>query len=180
VIKDSNNRIDRIKVYYELYSILPTSSDWIGFYKKGFENNYYITYKYVDPRVPFVDFEGPREITEYDFRYHSGSQSKYSDVVRSSLFAVENTDRVLAEFDGGVIAVSWDIHSQEKTTSDWVALFKVGETNNKNYIQYKYVDNNSNATVFIAPVEKGQYEVRYFSYNLGKYVDFRKSNVVVI
>jgi len=179
--RGNNNRITSIRVYYQIYSRIPTNSDWIALYKRGMENNYYVTYKYVDSRIPFVEFEAPREVYEYEFRYHSGSQPKTHDVVRSDVIYVENTDIIVAESDGGVIAVSWDIHSQEKTSSDWIALFKVTEANNRNFIgDYKYVDINSNATVFLAPTEPGEYEIRYFSYNVGRYTTFRKSNPVII
>jgi len=175
-----NNRIQKLKVYYQINSRKPSNSDWIALYKKGSENNYYITYKYIDTKFDYVEFDAPREILEYEFRYHSATQYKYQDLTRSEIINIENTDRVSAEIEGGIITVNWDIHSQEKTTSDWVGLFRVEELNNKNYVQYKYVDIHSNATIFALPKEKGTYEVRYFSYNLGKYNDFRKSYPIVI
>jgi len=180
IVMDDNNRVEKIKVFYQINSRTASNSDWIAFYKKDSENNYYISYKYIDTRIPFVEFECPREITEYEFRYHSSTQSKYQDLTRSKLFIVENTDIITAQIDGRMITVSWDIHSQEKTTSDWIGLFNVNETNNKNYLQYKYIDTYSNAAIFTIPRERGQFEVRYFSYNLGRYNDFRKSNQIIV
>jgi len=175
-----NNRIQKLKVNYQINSRNPSTSDWIALYKKGSENNYYIIFKYIDPKIPFVEFDTPREIMEYEFRYHSSTQSKYQDLTRSETIIIENTDIIHAEIEGKIITVNWDINSQEKTTSDWVGLFKIQELNNKTYIQYKYVDAHSNAVVFDTPNEKGTYEIRYFSYNLGKYTDFRKSNPIIL
>jgi len=176
-----NNRVQKLKVYYHINSRNTSNSDWIALYKKGSENNYYVTYKYVDTKVNYVEYDAPRDIMEYEFRYHSSTQSKYQDLTRSETINIENTDRINAEIEGGqIITVNWDISSQEKTTSDWVGLFKINEVNNKNYLQFKYIDAHSNATIFAVPKEKGTYEVRYFSYNVGKYNDFRKSDPIIV
>jgi len=66
------------------------------------------------------------------------------------------------------------VHSQTKTSWDWVGIFAVGAANTK-YLQYKYIDPHSTALTFDVPMAHGTYEARYFSYNLGKYADFRKS-----
>lgn len=80
---------------------------------------------------------------------------------------------------GGLVTVTWDIHSQPKSGWDWVGLFPVGTTNTK-YLAYKYIDVNTNSTFFEVPTQHGEYEVRYFSAALGKYVDFRKTKIFVV
>lgn len=74
-------------------------------------------------------------------------------------------------------------------------LFPVG-VSNKKYLDYHYIDMTTNAMVrgysplhhhlshmdqvFEKPRAPGTYEVRYFSYETGKYADFRKSNIILI
>jgi len=180
LIKDeSNGRIKNIKVFWDIHSVDPSTYDYVALYKHDALNYYYEEYKYVDLQNNFVIFEAPCSIDTFNIRYHSSSQSKYIDVARTDPIEILNTDIVTATVDNGLITVTWDIHSQPHTNWDWIGIYKKGTTINKNYIDYKYIDTTNKVLVFTVK-QAGEYEARYFSYRLGKYVDFRKSNTFVV
>jgi len=180
ITRENNSRMKKIAVSYEVHSLIPSSSDWIALYKKGSQNNNYISYNYISPKGVPIEFDAPKELSEYEFRYHSATFGKNVSVVSSPIFTVEDTDTVIVTIEGSIF-VRWDIHSQVQTTSDWVGLFKASEKNNGNYLESKYVNVSTNNTVFKIPKDKpGEYEVRYFSYYVGKYVNFKKSNIFVV
>lgn len=175
VVKDpSTQRPLTVRVHYEMRSVDVTPKDYIALYKTSAPNNAYVTYTYVDPTKNVVEIPAPAEIDQYEARYHSASKSRYADVARSNSFTVPNTDVVTAEIASGVLTVSWTIHSQPRSTWDWVGIFPKSAPNHK-YLAFKYVDPASSALVFDVPKEHGVYEARYFSNALGKYTDFRKS-----
>jgi len=152
----------------------------LQFIKKGSPNNQYITYKHIDKNNAIVEFDTPKEDGEYEFRYH---QSKYVDVVRSPLLVIENTDSVNIELkeNGKFVFVTWDIFSQTQSNRDWIAIYRPDEKNNRKYIkEFKYVDLVVGGILFESPTQPGEYEVRYFSYNLGSFTDFRKSRPFII
>jgi len=127
----------------------------------------------------YLSFEAPREIAQYNLRYHSSSLSKYIDIARSDSISIQNTDSVNVMVDGHIVKVSWDIYSQTKTAWDWVGIFEEG-SDNHTYLMCQYVDPKTDVLVF-QPVPSGKkYEARYFSSKVGKYVDFRKSPVFTI
>jgi len=189
---DKTGRIVKLRVRAVIHSVDPNVSDYVAVYRIDAPNNSYVSYAYYDHSRPFIEIPPPTAIGSYEVRFHSALQSKYADVCRSSTFHVENTDWVKAEVTPGLVAVSWDIHSQPKSTWDWVGIFRVGASNHQ-YVSYKYVLPDSSALVrsnsirvvamlahthpqtFDAPKEPGDYEVRYFSYHVGTYADFRKS-----
>jgi len=147
--------------------------------QKNSPNNYYVTFKYIDTKNAYLEFDSPKEIDEYDFRYHSATHGKTVSIVKSLSFIVQDTDTVSVTVEGPAIVVKWDINSQTQTTSDWVGLFKASEKNNSKYLDSKYVNLTTNNVTFNTK-EKGEMEVRYFSYNVGKYANFKKSNVFVV
>ena len=55
-------------------------------------------------------------------------------------------DVVTAEVAGGMVAVSFNIFSQPKSSWDWVGIFKVGAPNNT-FVAYSYVKADTNAVV---------------------------------
>lgn len=174
-IKDERTgRILKLRITAEIFSVAPSASDYVAIYSLGAPNNSYHSYAYYDHTKPYVELSAPTAIDSYEVRFHSAHQSKYADVCRSEPFHVQNTDWVKAEVAGGLVAVSWDIHSQPRSPWDWVGIFRVGAPSNK-YYAYKYIDTSSCALTFEVPTEPGEYEARYFSNNLGKYTDFRKS-----
>jgi hypothetical protein len=175
VTKDSaTQRPLLVRVRYEIRSVDVSPKDYIALYKNSASNNSYISYAYVDPAKNLVELPAPAEVDQYEARYHSATQSRYADIARSISFAVPNTDVVAAEIASGVLTVSWAIHSQPRSSWDWVGIFAKGSVNTK-YVTFKYIDSASSALVFEVPKEHGVYEARYFSNALGKYADFRKS-----
>jgi len=161
-------------VTWEIHSSDVTSYDYIALYKKDAPNNHYETYKYVDMKSGFLNFDAPKEVATYEFRYHCRGMRTVECAVSNSI-SIANTDSIVANINDGMIAVTWDIHSQSKTSWDWVGLYKSSENSNMNYLSYKFIDLSSNAMIFEKPKIPGQYEVRYFSFNVGRYTSFRKS-----
>jgi len=180
LIKDeTNGRIKSIKVQWIISSVDPSPYDYLALYKSEALNNSYICYKYIDPKNNHVVMDAPCEVETYNVRYHSSTQSKYTDIARSDSIQIENTDTVTATVTKSVVTVTWDIHSQPHTTWDWVGIYKKGITSNTNYVDYKYIDLNTKVLVFSVR-EAGEYEARFFSSRLGRYTDFRKSNAFVV
>jgi len=179
ITENNNARVKVIKVTWDIHSVDVSSYDYIALYKQDSLNNYYETFQYVDMKVGYLTFEAPREIAQYNLRYHSSSQSKYIDISRSDSISIQNTDSVNVMVDGHIVKVSWDIYSQTKTAWDWVGIFEEG-SDNHTYLICQYVDPKTDVLVF-QPVPSGnKYEARYFSSKVGKYVDFRKSPVFTI
>jgi len=171
-----NGRLKSIGVQWDIHSVDPANSDYIGLYKQESLNNYYENFQYIDVKSGFLIFDAPKEIAVYNLRYHSPSLSKYIDIARSEPISIQNTDSVNAVVNNGTVTVTWDIHSQPQTSWDWVGIFEV-EASNTTYLMFKYIDVNTNQAIF-QPIPLGKRcEARYFSSKLGKYVDFRKSSI---
>eukprot|EP01130_Rhizamoeba_saxonica_P019034 TRINITY_DN9752_c0_g1_i1.p1 TRINITY_DN9752_c0_g1~~TRINITY_DN9752_c0_g1_i1.p1 ORF type:complete len:648 (-),score=152.84 TRINITY_DN9752_c0_g1_i1:107-2050(-) len=175
-IRGEKNRLVTLKVSCDITSVQQHHNDYVGLYLINSPNGSYISYQYVNLKEPYLNFDAPYEIGTYNFRYHSYTTGLVASV--SQPFTVPNTDEVIASVDCGIISVYYDIHSVLSNSYDWIGIFKVGETNNKNYTTYKYIDRNSHILVFDMPRSSGQYEARYFSYSIGRYESFRKSDPI--
>lgn len=59
-----------LKVTWELLSVKPSGSDWIGIYKSSEENNkQYVTFKYIDPKQNWMLLNVPEQSGSYQVRY---------------------------------------------------------------------------------------------------------------
>jgi len=176
ILVDNTARVKSIKVTWDIHSVDVNSCDYIALYKQEALNNYYETFQYVDIKSDYLIFEAPKEIGCYNLRYHSASQSKYLDISRSDVIQISNTDLVSTVYSNGIVTVSWDIHSQPQTNWDWIGIFEEGASNTS-YVMFKYVEVNTSSTTFHPLPTGNKYEARYFSSKLGKYCDFRKSDI---
>jgi len=168
-----NERVKTIEVKWDILSIEPSTSDYIALYASSSFNNYYLSYKYIDMSSHTLFFEAPLGVGKYNLRYHHSGFSKYVDLVRSEDFEILNTDKLNVKVDGKTVTVSWDVHSQPVTSWDWIGVFKKDHgNNNKNYLEFKYVDIATKALIFVIN-EPGEYIAKYFSSKVGKYEDFR-------
>jgi len=171
------NRIKTFKLRWNIFSLLPSESDYVGLYELEAPNNFYMEYKYIDSSSGCIYFTAPTGIGKYQFRYHSASQSKYQDVIRSDPVEIKDTDIIEASLDGkNCVKVTWDIISQPKSSWDWIGIFECGATN-KNYVYSTYITNTQNDIIWvpITTLKTGFYEARYFSDKLGKYATFKIS-----
>jgi hypothetical protein len=175
-INDNSGFLARVKVTWDIDSVDMSSWDWIALYKAGASNNYYESYKYADQKNRVVEFEVPRTPGEYELRYHSKTQRRSRDLARSTAVIVVDRDEVSAMYEGGYIKVDWKIFSVDVTSSDWVGLYKTGESN---YIEFKYVDPRMGFVVFEKPAA-GTYEVKYYSAARPKSEYLKVSTPVVI
>jgi hypothetical protein len=195
-----------VKVKSEIYSEVVTSSDWIGLYRVGEHD--YMEYKYVNKSVsdsfPFIqhvhslspskcfllnycfmvdhkgeelEFVAPWRPGHYLVKYYS---KRAGDFIVTQPFEIEDNDKLSATVEGTAIRVKWEIKSTSVTASDWVALYRAEEENNKNYLTFKYVEPKQNFMLLNKPNETGRYEIRYFSAQLPKYEHLKRSNVIVI
>lgn len=170
----SDNSLQSLRLTWNILSVDVSSWDWVALYKDGAANNCYETYKYVDTKAGSLIFEAPRTPGKYQLRYHSKSQRRSRHVATTSVFEVEDRDQVTANFDGGYVKVEWSIHSVDTSASDWVGIYRVGETNNKSYVDYKYIDPRVGFVLFNRP-DSNNYEVRFFSATKPKYEDLKRS-----
>eukprot|EP01121_Diplochlamys_sp_Union-15-3_P000684 TRINITY_DN10569_c0_g1_i3.p1 TRINITY_DN10569_c0_g1~~TRINITY_DN10569_c0_g1_i3.p1 ORF type:complete len:149 (+),score=26.25 TRINITY_DN10569_c0_g1_i3:250-696(+) len=142
------------------------------------EDNDYIEYKYADIKLKQLIFNVPERPGTYEFRYHSKAQSKFVHVVKSVSFTVHNENRVYAEGEACFIKVTWNIQAPKISSSDWVAMYKVGSLP-KNHICWSYVDLKRNYVLFDKPPnQSGRYFVRYFSYSMPKFEPLVESSVL--
>jgi len=170
------NRIKALIVRWDIFSINISGSDYIGLYEIDALNNSYMEYKYIDLAAGYILFTGPVKSGKYQFRYHSGSQSKYQDITRSNPVEIKDTDFIKVTLDGNYVNVSWDIISQPKSSWDWIGIFQCGESN-KNYLYSSYIPPLKNTIIWEpeSTIKSGLYEARYFSDKLGKYTTFKIS-----
>jgi hypothetical protein len=164
-----------VKVKSEIYSEVVTSSDWIGLYRVGEHD--YMEYKYVNKSGEELEFVAPWRPGHYLVKYYS---KRAGDFIVTQPFEIEDNDKLSATVEGTAIRVKWEIKSTSVTASDWVALYRAEEENNKNYLTFKYVEPKQNFMLLNKPNETGRYEIRYFSAQLPKYEHLKRSNVIVI
>lgn len=172
VLKDGV--LHSLRVTWNVASEDISNWDWIALYKVGAANSYYESYQYVDSKAGHITYEVPRTPGRYELRYHSKAQRRSRHIAVSPVFEVIDRDAVTAKFDGGYIKVEWSIHSVDVSSSDWVGIYKIGESNNKSYVDYKYLDTKQGFLLFDRP-DSGAYEARFFSASKPKYEALKHS-----
>lgn len=175
----SDNSLQSLRVSWDIHSVDISNWDWVALYKEGAANNCYESYKYVDSGAGLIMMEPPRIPGRYELRYHSKSQRRSRHVAASPLFVVEDRDKVSAAFEGGYVKVEWRVFSVDVSPSDWVGLYRVGETNNKSYVDFKYIDVRLGFLLFDRP-DPSTYEARFFSASKPKYEAVKSSAAVLV
>eukprot|EP01129_Flabellula_baltica_P010072 TRINITY_DN4211_c0_g1_i2.p1 TRINITY_DN4211_c0_g1~~TRINITY_DN4211_c0_g1_i2.p1 ORF type:complete len:380 (+),score=48.64 TRINITY_DN4211_c0_g1_i2:551-1690(+) len=173
----SHNRIKNIILRPDLQSIKYSTTDWIGLYRT--ESESYDSYRYVNKQKTLI-FPAPRSPGNYQFRYHSSYKIRNEEIMRSEIFTIDNTDILEAVVEGNLVKVSWNISSQKQTTYDWIGLYNLTETSNRNYLQCNYINLSESSTIYPLPTSPGLYQFRYFSSAVGKYKSFLNSNTITI
>ncbi|KAF2078063.1 hypothetical protein CYY_000614 [Polysphondylium violaceum] len=160
----------------------PIYRDWIGIYSQNQRNKKYITTLYANTNGS-VTFKSPRAPGHYEIRYFA-HPTKYNEQAKHSFELVDN-DRIEISTPvaspGEAFRVEYTINTSPPSTSDWVGIFSVDETNNKNYILSKYTNGTGTGEInFTAPTQQGEYEARFFSYSKGKYIVHKVSNKITV
>jgi hypothetical protein len=175
----ADNSLQSLRVQWDIHSVDVSGWDWVALYQDGAANNCYESYRYVDVKSGSVVIEAPRTPGRYQLRYHSKSQRRSRHICASSTFEVEDRDIITAKFEGGYIKVEWRVFSVDVSPSDWVGIYRTGETNNKSYVDYKYVDPRLGFLLFDRP-DANTYEARFFSATKPKYEALKASTAVSI
>ena len=158
------------------------TSDWVALYKVGTaSNSSYISYKYIGGGTSgTLLFDAPSDAGQYELRYLF---SDYTSHATSNIITVNNPTVTLTASPatvtaGSTITVNWTAGSTRPTT-DWVGLYKVGETG-WSYLDYKYIGGGTSGSVsFTAPTTAGQYEFHYYVTS-SPTTSVKKSNVVTV
>lgn len=67
--------------------------------------------------------------------------------------------------EGDSIKVSWEIPSSRESSTNWIGMYKVDDSNSQ-HILWKYLDNDNEGTItFTAPSTEDEYEFRLFYNN---------------
>lgn len=139
------------------------------------------------PKPPSVTeklvFEAPRTPGDYVLRFFP-QRCKYTNVAASNNLRIENRDNILVtpvkdEKTNRLVTlqVAAQIHSVEPSSSDYIALYRLGATNNA-YITYAYYDRKKPFVTLPAPVEIDSYEVRFHAASQSKYADVCRSDPI--
>jgi hypothetical protein len=172
VAKNEQQVATSLAVKYDLQSEVPSASDWIGVYRAG--HNDYLEYKYVDMKEGQLQFNAPWRPGKYELKYYSKSAGS---VVMTKAFEIEDKDQLSVSIEGTALKVTWDLLSVKSTASDWIGIYKAGEENNKQYVTFKYIDPKQNWMLLNVPEQSGSYQVRYFTHQLEKYDDLKRTAV---
>jgi len=186
LVPDANK--GKVEVKYSLSSGALSAADWVGLYPAAEKNNRaYLAITYLKPIAPgsseSVTFDAPRTPGDYVLRFFP-KKCKYTHVASSNRLRVENRDLLLAEEvkdakTGRLLSlkVRAEVHSVEPSTSDYVALYRVGASNNS-YLTYAYYDRTKAPVELAAPTEVADYEVRFHAAAQSKYSDVCRSRPI--
>lgn len=131
-------------------------SDYVTIVEKGARPNTYINYAYTNGGNP-LKLSMPNDAGEYEVRYVLGSPRK---VLASAPITATAVEATLAAVDtiaaGEDFDVTWTGPGYD---NDWVTVVKP-DAGERGYINYAYT-RNGNPLTLKAPVEPGDYELRY-------------------
>jgi len=188
---ESDEKKNEVEVTFNLKGGELSSNDWFGLFNASECNNKnYITYHKVGALVSqstaSFRFPAPRLPGDYIIKFFP-NLCGYTHVARSNPLRIINKDKLNIELisdantNGRIkaIKVSWDIHSVDVNSYDYIALYKQEALNNY-YESFQYVDLKANCVIFEAPKEVTSFNLRYHSSTLSKYVDIARSDPIQI
>jgi len=192
LLEDPNNeKNSEIEVSYSLKGGELSYNDWFGLYNATETNNKnYITYHRIGDdngnSTNTFKLPAPRLPGDYNIRFFP-NLCGYNFVAKSNILRIMNKDKLDIEFikeDNTnerikCIKVSWDIHSVDPTSYDYIGLYKQSSLNNY-YENFLYIDLKSGHLLFDAPKEVDTYDFRYHSASQSKYIDIARSEPVII
>ena len=160
------NPLAEVTVSFTAPAGRPTT-DWIGLYRLGADNREYLWYRYANGATAgsFV-LSAPMEAGEYEFRYLANNG--WMDLVRSNTFRVNSGNYSLEATPalvspGGAVTVTWSAPPGSSST-DWIALYREGELENRNYLWPHWFYTGGAATgsrTITMPSTPGRYVFRY-------------------
>eukprot|EP01089_Gocevia_fonbrunei_P004391 TRINITY_DN1440_c0_g1_i1.p1 TRINITY_DN1440_c0_g1~~TRINITY_DN1440_c0_g1_i1.p1 ORF type:complete len:655 (-),score=193.12 TRINITY_DN1440_c0_g1_i1:24-1988(-) len=173
---------ESIKVKWSvLDDVDATTSDWIGIYKTGITSvKEYVTYYWVkttDLKQGELVFPSPSEFGEYEFKYCRSRGYEISGI-SESIIVGPLVDLAAFVTDDGKIEASFEQKAGKMHPNAWIALFSLGETENKKYINYNWISNSVDHTLIFDPHKAGSYELRFFP-SSRSYIDVARCSVVV-
>tara|TARA_B100000508_G_scaffold115566_1_gene94680 strand:- start:5290 stop:6123 length:834 start_codon:yes stop_codon:yes gene_type:complete len=62
---------------------------------------------------------------------------------------------------GDEIEVEWEVPDDEAGSQNWIGLFEYGDSNTS-YVEWTYINNDDNGTVYFTIDDEGDYDVRLF------------------
>ena len=157
-----------------------STTDWVGMFKAGASDSAYIAWKYTGGTASgSTTMTAPTGGGQYEFRYFLNNgfsrgavSNQFSVTVGYSL-----TASPAAVSAGANTTVSW-LAGTDRTTTDWVGLYKVG-TADSAYLWWRFTDGTASGNRSVPmPSTAGQYEFRYF--RQAGYVRLATSNVVEV
>jgi len=189
LVEDQDNEKNNlIEVTYTLKGGELSPDDWFGLYNANQNNNKtYITFHKIGKKLQSSSFQlpAPRTPGDYVVRFFP-SLCGYTFVSKSNSVRITNKDKLVLDLIkddnyGRIknVKVSWDIHSVDPSSYDYIALYK-HDSLNYYYEDYKYLDLQSGVLVFEAPTQVGTYNLRYHAASQSKYADIVRSDTIEI
>ena len=160
------------------------ANDWIGLFRVGDSNRDYHAFVFTNgAESGSADFIAPEGGGEFEFRYLL--RDGYNHVVKSGSFFVNVagysvTPSATTAAAGGSIDVSW-VAPEGSSSMDWVALYREGERENRNYLwsNWFYTGGAASGTRSMTmPTTPGRYVLRYLVDN--GYVHKAESVVITV
>jgi len=160
--------------------------DWIGIYKKGSNNNQFITYQYSAKTSGELSFNSKTlAIGEYELRMLAKNQYSTVKAVSSfKLVAKEDSDSEVIINNkaiiksGDPIVVSYK-NLLNRNQHDWIGIYKKGSNNNQ-FITYQYSAKTSGELSFNSKtLAIGEYELRMLAKNQYSVVKARSNFKIV-
>jgi len=153
---------------------------WIGMYSKGeTDNTKYRAFEWCPQSIHFsIKFEAYKT-GDWEFRYFP-TGSTYADVA-SVTVNVKGDDRVKLKLREDEVKVIYDVMSVD-TQRDalWCGLYLIGETDNRKFSKYRYVDKATGTLSFSAKgLAKGEYEARLFGNRVYEPVCKSRNTIVI-
>ena len=158
--------------------------DWIGLYRLGADNREYLWWTYANGATSgSFNLSAPMEAGEYEFRYLANNG--WIDLARSNSFRVNAANYTLqaaptAVSPGGTVTVTWSA-PDGSSSGDWIAVFREGEPENRNYLWEHWFYTGGTATGsrdITMPTSPGRYVLRYLLDN--GYTHVAESAVVTV
>jgi outer membrane protein OmpA-like peptidoglycan-associated protein len=152
---------------------------WLGIFKPNISlknASKYNSYVYINQNNE-IEMKAPTEVGEYQLRLYTNDPGDLIKTIKFNVNAV-NSDQYTLSIITNIIKPSHEFKVNVKTTykmdsSGWIGLFKsnVEASNATNYIDYKYTPNPyENTVTFTAPVEPGDYTIRFYSADPGQLI----------
>jgi hypothetical protein len=159
-----------------------STTDWVGLYAAGDAETSFLSFQYISSETSgTMTFAAPAPAGSYELRLFTNdgftrvATSNPVTVTAGNGYILTATQSTVNA--GDPLDVSWTAPGGRPST-DWVALYRVGDPNTA-YMWWQYTNGAASGAVTIgAPGDAGQYEFRYLQED--GFIDVARSTAVTV